>query len=301
MKASAKKSMMLLFLVAGLVLSGVLTAQFQKAGKLGYRPNVACMNGSPYGKVLVLIMQDPIETYVHKGVRHEDAKYLNEEGHEDEHAGHHHDHDGCASCEAEAKEIAAAKARGKQKQPLHREWKQYFEKLVAFTHRKTGGYRVTAAHEQYLQGIIEDKMRFSYELDPANNTNYESLYLYLTIDDLGKSRANPKVAYELAQRTIDYCKRDKADPASMLTGANAAGDVGFYMSQNQDLFTWDEVLANLADFEYCLKRYGDLLPKMVENGFRVSEARVLEMNNRAKYLTTRLNAQKKVLRRVYLQ
>ncbi len=291
---------MSVLMAIGMALWVGLTLKFQDAERLNYRPNIACMNGSPYGKVIVLIMQDPIEAYVHKGARHGEAKYLNDDG-PDEHAEHHHDHEGCADCESEAALIKAEKEKAPLDLPLHREAKQYVEKLVAYTHRKTSGYKVTPAHEKYLQGVIEDKMRFSYELDPANNTNYESLYLYLTIDDLGKSKADPEAAFDLAKRTLAYCKRDRADPASMLTGANAAGDMGYYMSLNSKSFTWDDVQGNLAAFEYCLVQYGILLPQMPENGFRVSEARVLEMNERAGHLLTRLNAQKIYLKRVFLK
>ena len=83
---------MSVLMVIGLTLWVGLTLRLRDAERLSYRPNVACMNGSPYGKVLVLIMQDPIETYVHKGARHGEAKYLKDDNH-DAHADHHHDHD----------------------------------------------------------------------------------------------------------------------------------------------------------------------------------------------------------------
>ena len=74
-------------LIGGVGLWGGMAKKFNAADELSYTPNVACMKGSPYGKVLGLAMQGPIDFYWHKGKTHQDEVLLkdsaSEQGHGD--------------------------------------------------------------------------------------------------------------------------------------------------------------------------------------------------------------------------
>ena len=74
-------------LIAGAALWGGMAVKFAAEDKLSYEPNVACLKGSPYGKIFALAMQGPIGFYWHEGKTHEHASIL---------ADDHEHHAGCA-------------------------------------------------------------------------------------------------------------------------------------------------------------------------------------------------------------
>lgn len=112
MKTPVKKLLVGSTLVVGVGLWGGFAQHFNKLDKLSYEPNIATIKGSPYGKVLALAMQGPIDFYWHQGQTHEHASILNNHVHDENctdcgshgeahghdhsghgHAHHHHGHD----------------------------------------------------------------------------------------------------------------------------------------------------------------------------------------------------------------
>ena len=73
MSTTAKNLIILLILVAGMVLWVGYSQRFSKENKLSYEPNVACLKGSSYGKILSLAMLGSIYFYWTKGSSHEHA------------------------------------------------------------------------------------------------------------------------------------------------------------------------------------------------------------------------------------
>jgi len=294
MNPFVKKTITAFILLVGLGLWGVFALQLQEDDQLDFEPNIACINGSPYGKILVLVMQGSISTYFHEGQRHEDAEFLKADDGGSGHEEHEHGEDCGCDAHANAEKEKAVPAVP----PAHVRAKRYIRTLDAYTHRKTDGYVLTPAHRKYLQVITEDKLRFAYELDPSNRTNYEGLYLYLATNSLGRSEANSEAALALARRTLAYSKREDVDPNSLLTAASAAYDIGFYISQHPDQFTMEEAMASLAEYRACLEKYEMLLDQSSEKGFVVTTESLFQMNEQAKLLIVRLHAQEKYLKRI---
>lgn len=310
MNATAKKLAMLTTLLAGVALWGGYAQRFNSEGKFEYEPNVACLKGSPYGKVLALAMQGSIDFYWHKGASHEHSEVLNaENGHHEgcpdgcdhDHASVAHDFqvehehgEGCG-CPGHSGQAAVA---GEGADPLRERAKRLIKEMAATAHRRTDNKPLSPAHEKYLQGVTEDKLRLAYELDPSNYTNYGNYHLFIATTNFGKEDADDAAAVALARRTLAYCKQDNVDPASWVTAASAAYNIVFHIGQHYQDFTIPEAKASLAEFDHCVQRYHELLEKAVAEGRIVSETRYREMAERIRYLGKLREAQGVYMKRV---
>ena len=296
--------------------------------RFSHEPNVGCIKGSPYGKVLALAMQGPIDFYWHKGKSHEDEVILaadKKSGHEhgehcadscDDHSGHDHvghNHEapeqvlalsqthpqehaedcGCEVHSADANRVVTA-----QGDPFHIRAKTQIKKMAAAAHRKTDGKPLSPEHQQYLQGITEDKLRLAYELDPSNYTNYGNYHLFLSTTTFGKSEGDDAAAVSLARRTLDFCKKDQADPASWITAASAAYNIICHIGRYHEGYTIPEAKAILAEFDFCKNRYVELRMEAITTGRSIPEKRLNEMDERVQYLTRLRKAQGIYMKRV---
>ena len=81
-------------MLLGVALWCGFATRFNAEKKLSYEPNPGSVKGSPYGKVLALAMQGPIDFYWHQGQTHEHVVTLNKLGDHDENCTGcgHHDH-----------------------------------------------------------------------------------------------------------------------------------------------------------------------------------------------------------------
>jgi len=81
-------------LLLGVGLWAGFSIRFNDKGSLAYDSNPASVKGSPYGKVLALAMQGPIDFYWHQGETHSHSEILNDDHseHSHSHSGHSHDH-----------------------------------------------------------------------------------------------------------------------------------------------------------------------------------------------------------------
>jgi len=288
---------------------------FKAEDKLDYEPNLGCIKGSPYGKVLALAMQGPIDFYWHEGQTHEHAETLNaahshadgtSHSHDDHDHSHGHDHahdhgDGHSEESREqpvVKKTEQAVAQKTKEEPLHTLAKAQIKKMSATAHRKTDGKPLSKAHRKYLQSVTEDKLRLAYELDPTNYTNYGNLHLFLATTTFGKSDANDDTATELAKRTLEICKQEKIDPASWVTAISAAYNIIFHIGRYHEQFTVAEAKASLAEFDACMATYRRLLDDAVANGRIPSAARLEELNERTKYLSKLRYAQGVYMKRM---
>ena len=155
---------MCLALIVGVVLWGSYAQRFNDQGKLSYEPNVACIKGSPYGKVLALALQGPIDFYWHMGASHEHTAELN--------GGHGHDHgDDCDHCHGNghshdgnhnhgaghdfevvhgdgAVDVQPAEAQVVEQDngPLRERAKKMMRRMEATAHRRTDSKPMTPAH-----------------------------------------------------------------------------------------------------------------------------------------------------------
>ncbi len=298
-------------IVLGAGLWGGMAQKFDADDQLSYKPNVACMKGSPYGKILALAMQGPIDFYWHKGKTHEDEAILKKEGHQhdagcaegcDDHAGHdhgqadHNEHGENCGCDAHD-ENQQSVVEGKH-DPFRTRAKQQIKKMAAAAHRKTNGQALSPVHQKYLEGVTEDKLRLAYELDPSNYTNYGNYHLFIATTTYGRSNADDDAALKLAMRTLEFCKKDRSDPASWVTAASAAYNVICHIGNYHEQYTVPEAKESLAEFDFCIREYVRLRHDALRHDRIVSEKRLTEMETRAKYLTKLRQAQGVYMKRV---
>ena len=299
-----KKTVTPLALFAGVALWAGYAKQFNAEGKFEYEPNVACVKGSPYGKVLALAMQGEIDFYWHDGSSHEHAETLNAAHHHGD--GHHHNHGhgdhshehspshdfqteqvsehdaGCECCPGESpQEETIVEEKPK---PLRERAKKAIKMMAATAHRRTDNKPLSPAHRKYLQESIEDKLRLAYELDPSNYTNYGNYHLFIATTTYGRNAADDDEAVKLARRTLEFCKKDQVDPGSWVTAASAAYNIVFHIGRYHEQFTVAEAKASLAEFDFCVRKYHELLDQAIEEGRIASEQRYEEMLTRVKYL-----------------
>ncbi len=277
----------LLLLLLGLGLWGGFSMHFHAQNQLAYEPNPACMKGSPYGKVLALAMQGPIDFYWHQGQTHEHSATLKTGHDHGDGTGHHHHHDhdhaGHDGAHQHESDDKAATVNAPQK-PLREQAKDHLKKMSATAHRKTDGKPLTPAHVKYLQSVTEDKLRLAYELDPTNYTNYGNLHLFLATTSFGKGDADDSRALELARATLEICKQDQIDPASWVTAASAAYNIIYHIGLHHDQYTVAEAEASLNEFDNCIEVYERLLDDAVHHNRIPSAARLHELNERVRYM-----------------
>ncbi len=267
----------------GLVLWCGMALKFEAEDKLSYEPNVACLKGSPYGKVLALALQGPIDFYWHKGTTHEHSALLGDDSDHDH--GHHH-HAGCSvDCDHghdhHHADHSLKPTTGDE--PLHIRSKQKMKELEAAAHRKTDGNSLSPGHEKYLQEATEAKLCLAYELDPANHTNYANYHFFLSMN-IGRNEGDQSAALDLAQKTLGYCKEDMFDPASWVTASSAAYNIAQHIYENHDQYEISDAKASLAEIDYCMMQYEHMLDKARTEGRSVSASRLSQMDERIHFL-----------------
>ncbi|MGB0993886.1 MAG: hypothetical protein ACPG32_15630, partial [Akkermansiaceae bacterium] len=170
--------------------------------------------------------------------------------------------------------------------------------MKAFSHRRTNGKPLSDAHQKYLQSVTEDKLKFAYELDPSNYTNYGNYHLFIATTNYGKSEADDDAALILATKTLEFCKRDNVDPASWLTAASAAYNVMFHIGRYHENYSIPEAKESIAEFDKCIATFNELLDQAVDEGRILSATRLAEMKARAKYLQRIRYAQGQYMKRL---
>lgn len=171
--------------------------QLASAGATRSLPNPFGIKQSPYGAVLAMGLQGPLDIDWHAM-----------EG------GHVHD-EHCEECEEhDAAEAAADKHRSSVGRLIAKAQKAVDE--------RTNPNPPNALLKYYLRREMGNKLRFAYELDPAHYANYNIYNLFLTISSLNTRHATEKDALHLADLTINYCLAQPNDPRPALTAASAA-------------------------------------------------------------------------------
>ena len=194
------------------------------------------INTSPYGEVLAMAMQGPIDTYWHKGM--EDTGPATQDPHGD-HAGH---------------DYAAHKAPPRPPGVLG-----FLESLSEAVNRRTNPKPASKAQEFTARRQIENKLRFAYELDPAHYANYNTYHFFLTEPQLGTRPELTPGAAKLAERTINYCLTRTDDPRPALTAAAATENMLDLMFKDrlnpESRFTTGDMRGCLVLLDQCLARY----------------------------------------------
>jgi hypothetical protein len=187
------------------------------------------INRSPYGEVLAMAMQGPIDTYFDAGM-----------------ASSPHQSDD---------EPAAATAK--------LSWGTRFENLLSSLDRaseqRTNPRAASDALKRHLRRQAEDKLRFAYQLDPSHYGNYNALHFFLTEPEVGTRPELSPSAAKLADETIQYCLKQDQDPRPALTAAAAASNVLELMLNDQHnpkpKYDTTQMRSYLNLLDHCLARY----------------------------------------------
>ncbi|MCF7674675.1 MAG: hypothetical protein K9N23_16265 [Akkermansiaceae bacterium] len=239
------------------------------------------INRSPYGEVLAMAMQSPIDAYWHgAGV----------EEHEDEHEcgpACDHDHDKDAVTPA----VASAPP------PLKSRLVTFLSEMDRGLNARNNPKPTTPAHQFYMRRQTEDKLRFAYHLDPAHYSNFNSYYFFLTQPMVGTRPELTSSAVQLAQSTIDYCLSQQDDPRPALTAASAAENILETMITDSrsgtHLHSIAQMRQNLALVNHCIGRFNEIAARWDASGNwnRLSEFRLNEIKERIHFICKMRDAQ----------
>jgi hypothetical protein len=249
------------------------------------------INRSPYGEVIAMAVQGPIDTYFHNGSGHEHNH--------DEHAEHDCCHE--PGCEYEH-EHKTAQASKKSNAALPDQLRGFIDRLAAASTTRNNPRPVTSAHQFYMRRKTEDKLRFAYNLDPAHYGNYNSYHLFLTESQFGTRQQLTPTAIKLAKETIDYCLAQKDDPRPALTAAAAASNILELMINNvrgsSPQFSIDHLKEALAVLDHCIARHHELSAQWLATGSwsRLSPFRINEVKERLHFITKVRDAEDKAIR-----
>lgn len=238
------------------------------------------INRSPYGEVIAMAAQGPIDTYFHNGSEHE------------------HDHDQSGDHEHEHKTSQASK---KGALALPDRLRGFIDRLEVASTARNNPRPVTSAHKFYMRRKTEDKLRFAYNLDPAHYGNYNSYHLFLTESQFGTRRQLTPATIKLAKETINYCLAQKDDPRPSLTAAAAASNILELMINNvrgtSPQFSTDHLKEALAVIDHCLARHHELTAQWLATGnwSRLSAFRIQEMQERLHFITKVRDAEDKAI------
>ncbi len=116
-----------------------------------------------------------------------------------------------------------------------------------------------AGLKRQLVRQAEDKLRFTYDLDPAHYGNYNALHFFLTEPGVGtRPRLTPAVV-KLADDTIRYCLEQNGDPRPALTAAAACCNVLHLMfldrGNSKPEFSTGQMRDYLARLDSSLAQY----------------------------------------------
>lgn len=233
--------------------------------------NVLGIKRSPYGEVIAMAMQGPIDSYW--GVV-EGRKGVIPEG-----AGYSQLHD-----------------LKRKQQPAVYDYKGWNQRLQFFIEESSAGldartnaFAASDAHKFYLRGKIEKKLRFAYDLDPAHYGNYSAYHFFLTEPQVGTHPALNPHAAKLAHETISYCMSRRVDPREALTAAAAAGNVLELMLNDRLIqekgisrYKPEQMRAVLRVMDDAILLYLQLSEEWLERGLwqNLSDHRITEANDR---------------------
>ncbi len=196
-------------LLIGLGVAGfsLMAARLDRIEEIDVPLNVLGIKRSPYGEVIAMAIQGPIDSYwgVVEGrdqIKKKHSDYSRSEYLKSGRQPVTYEHKG-----------------------LNESMRLLIEGLAEGREERTNPTAASDAHRFYLRRQVENKLRFAYELDPAHYGNFIAYHFFLTEPMLGTRPELTPHAAKLAQDTIDYCMKRRVDPREALTAAAAAGNV----------------------------------------------------------------------------
>jgi hypothetical protein len=236
-------------------------------------PNPLGLKRSPYGEVLAMAMQSPINLVWHAGVA----------GHE-----HHHHAPGepCNEENEHEHEEDGDEAKSKAPSGMLGPYQAYLDELNGATDLRTNSKPATEAHRFAMRRKVEDQLRFAYELDPSHYGNYTAYHFFLNQSDLGTRPELTRQAMDLTEDTIRYCLSRTDDPRPALTAAAAIENELLIFFNEPARFPLSEMRRKLDLLDASLARHRELREQWVRSGNwnLISHARQEEIEERYRFI-----------------
>ena len=250
--------------------------------------NVLGINRSPYGEVIAMAMQGPIDTYFHAA---------NSSG--------THECDGAETCTHEQHD-KIRKPTEIRFTGLNDRVGHFIEGLASGLSERTNPRSASAAHKFYLRRGMEDKLRFAYNLDPGHYGNYNAYHFFLTEPQLGTRPELSPMAAKLADETIRYCLTQRTDPRQALTAAAAAGNVIELMLNDRAVnpetsrYSTPQMREVLQVMDQSIGLYSHLSNEWLEKGLweNLSDLRIAEAQERLNFVLKIRDSHEKAIRRL---
>ena len=203
------------------------------------------INRSPYGEVIAMAMQGPIDTYFNEGMFG---------------GAHPHDHGKDSQTGTSPNTPAEPAATHDPSKPsLGTRFESFVSSLSKVAETRTNPKPASTALKRHLRRQAEDKLRFAYQLDPASYANYNALHFFLTEPEVGTHPELTPTAAKLAEDTIQYCLRQDHDPRPALTAAAAATNILHLMfsdaQSDNPKYSTTQMRQCLNLLDHCLARY----------------------------------------------
>lgn len=282
MKSAKSALMHAALLGAGSLLMALTARPLAGHDALDFPVNPLGINRSPFGEVLAMAMQGPIDTFWYQGelakaapmVAQTDLERPPEAGCEHDYdCGHHPPH-------------AESRADHEHARPWNDRFRVFLENLDRASTARTNPVRGSQALDLHIRRQVENKLRFAYRLDPSHYGNYNSYHFFLTEPQLGTRPILTPEAARLAQETIAYCLAEEHDPRPALTATAAATNVLHLMFTDQQaespFYTAAQMRECLNLLDHCIARHLQLRERWIASGDAelLSAMRVLEMEDR---------------------
>lgn len=238
------------------------------------------INGGPYGEVLAMAMQGPINTYSEIGI----SGQAHHHGEGEKCEGH--DHADGEKCDGHDDHASSAKSSPAPE----RSFKQFLTSLEEATEARTNPYSAGEALKRHLRRQAEDKLRFAYKLDPSHYGNYNALHFFLTEPAVSTRPQLTRAAAKLAEDTIQYSLKQENDPRASLTAAAAATNILQLMFDDSKStapkFSTQQMRQFLSVVDYSLSRYETIAKQWDEskNWKLLSPQRITECDDRFNFI-----------------
>lgn len=244
--------------------------------EIALAPNPFGIKRSPYGEVFAIAMQGGIDRAFHEGVMGNCIHHLEDLQHDDKKAG-----DGHLS--------------------LKDRFQNTLTSLSNLQEVRTNPKPAGRALRFQLRRDAENKLRFAYDLDPANYANYNSLHFFLTEPSVGTRPELTDSSVKLAEDTIAYCLKDENDPRPALTAAAACTNVLNLMFDDRrnakPKYSTEQMRSYLTRLDQCIARYDEISARWTatKSWDLLSPQRIAECEERSKFIRKIRDAAEKAI------
>jgi hypothetical protein len=220
------------------------------------------LNRSPYGEVIAMAMQGPVENYFNVAMGFQGRYQAKQEV-----------------------QPAVAPPKLSPLAQLNRMVSD-LDKVIAL---RTNPKPPSDAQKLYLRRQSEDKLRFAYNLDPSHFANYTALHFFLTEGITTRKESTAQIT-KLADDTIDYCLKQNDDPKAALTAAAAATNILHMLFLDQRNAAPQFALADMhkcvAKIDLCIANYNTISTRWDKTNQweTLSPDRVAECQERIQFL-----------------